>query len=285
MLQQIENALVLNEQDRNLIRSIYDANTAFGGPMLPDPQHFARAAALAEAGLLDATARMFPDGAAYVVTDAGVEAYNAALPQDAMVTGSVEHPPVVPKGVFATREATVLGMADPHVPAAYWLEIENADGDVTDSLKLCEAALDLRCESLNQAGLGFSHGEETSEMFYRCQDTGRLMTGSFNAEPETLDYSLSGFAWRRESGFAMLRDDWTEAAGFISAISDALCYAQDLEDGVLWAVLKQRIIDSCFLPVRDVNESGIWNPGAFFCHSVGDLIKLFDVVENRSSGY
>lgn len=88
----------LQRMDLLLIREVYVANDEFRNddgvsiPYLPRPAQFKRAAKLASAGLLKAhDLKIMPsqegmDG--YTVTEAGIDAYNAALTPNAFLTGA-----------------------------------------------------------------------------------------------------------------------------------------------------------------------------------------------------
>lgn len=73
----------LQKADMKLIRETYAMTAEFQMPFLPGPKQWNRAAALAERGLLKChELKIFPptpgcDG--YSVTQAGIDAYNAAL--------------------------------------------------------------------------------------------------------------------------------------------------------------------------------------------------------------
>lgn len=80
------NAAV-EKADMKLIRDTYAMTAEFQMPFLPGPKQWKRAAALAERGLLKChELKIFPptpgcDG--YSVTQAGIDAYNAALRSNA----------------------------------------------------------------------------------------------------------------------------------------------------------------------------------------------------------
>lgn len=73
----------LSKGDRLIIRQVYHAYAEFGMPFLLSPKWWKRADALAKRGLLKAAGlKIMPpspgcDG--YLPTDAGIDAYNAAL--------------------------------------------------------------------------------------------------------------------------------------------------------------------------------------------------------------
>lgn len=73
---------ILEKPDMRIILDVYKANEEFGMPYLLPTRMWKRAARLEERGLLDAKSRPVPPQlgcAGYVVTVAGIEAYNATL--------------------------------------------------------------------------------------------------------------------------------------------------------------------------------------------------------------
>lgn len=72
----------LGKQDMRIILCVHQATMKFGIPFLPPPSMWKRAAKLEESGVLEAKSRPAPTQpgcAGYVVTDHGIDAYNAAL--------------------------------------------------------------------------------------------------------------------------------------------------------------------------------------------------------------
>lgn len=288
----------LDSSDARLIREVYQANAMFGIPYLPDEKQWKQACKLAECGLLFQEAQVFPGGAAYRVTPAGVDAYNETV-ADAGANGGEGETQSNSNQTTATTPdpnatldelARVVKQHGEIPPAAFGVDIlDPKTGDVTESLTLSERALDKRIETWDAESGGVDnvrcdYGREDRDMFCRCEDTGVLLIGSDEFTVDTAWYALSGFAWRRECIFAMGPDDWAEARVFVEGIESCLNIGvDDLEEAVTLSGLKARIVESCFLPNTVENDTGFWNPGAEFQSEMKDLFHLFDFMQKTPS--
>lgn len=263
---------------------------------MPDQKHWKRAGDLAARGILSKEADVFPGGGAFVVTEAGVNAYNAVASAAVKEEGdlaeqSAEKGMVIEAPPNATLDdlVEIIKRAGSIAPDAYWFESYDPEtGDVNESLTLCEAALDKRIEQLgdmeNESGQRlYGYGQESAEMFYLCDDTGALLSGTSDFDVETAYYCLTGFAWRRENQFAMTEKDWAEARAYIAGLDWLLQSRVDsVWDAVSVAGLKARIVESCFLPDTVENDTGIWNPGANCWSKMDELFHLFDFMKKAS---
>jgi len=156
---------------------------------------------------------------------------------------------------------------------AWFLEIEGDDGNI-EVMSLSPSALDKKLLEMgydpdNCYDHRINFGREVQcGAFQTCDSTGELLHGSWSSDPESLAYSLDGFAWRRENRFQMEEDDWQEAKGYIERL--------EYEDSREAAKLRRLIVDSCFLDPRSVNDTGLLNPGGGGQREFSDLIALFD---------
>lgn len=266
----------LNEMSIDILGLVLTSMANFNAPMLLDQKHWVQASELADRGLLQRNNPIF-ETYGYTLTQAGIEAYNAAVPV------SEEKPLIkiwgdsVPASI-EDKMAFIKSQAKP-LSQAKFLEYTTGTGRDADTISftLSEDALDAKLKKLGFKGWDdedscerFNTGDEDSRCFYICEDTFELLDGNWSDDPNDLIYFMSGFAWRRENGFQMERNDWNEVAGYL--------YRLDHKEA---AELVAVLCESCFLEPRSHNDTGLYNPGGPCLATMEDLVELFDFMKEK----
>jgi len=270
------DAQVLGTTDINILGQVAVAMANFNAPMLLDKQHWDQAAQMADRGLLQRHEALF-GSYGYTLTEAGVAAYRSVMPpaQGPLVKAWGETVPTTQeaKRAFIKSQATPIGQAK-------YLEYTSGEGAAAEtvSFTLSEEALVAKRDELGFKGWHdddsrerFNIGDEDSYSFYLCDVTGKLLDGNWSEDPSAMIYFMSGFAWRRESGFQMEDRDWQEVSGYL----DRLGYDEDA------AELVRILCESCFLEPRGHNDTGMYNPGGPCTGDMSDLISLFDFMREK----
>lgn len=263
----------MTEQNK-ILHQIAVSMANFAAPMLLDEKYWAEAERMAEAGLLLRNEPVFKSFG-YSLTPVGIEAYNLAFPLA---------PPSLPVKAWGSNPPRTLKECITFIQAqctreledAYWLEVEDENGDSVDPMTLSETALNKKLEELgydryaNDQRIRF--GREEHYALYTCNSTGALIDGTSGGEPENISYELDGFAWRRSNRFQMEERDWQEARAFIFRLDN---------DQREQETLIKLIVDSCFLEPEAVNDTGMLNPGGGCQSEYSELVKLFDFLHQE----
>lgn len=260
----------MQDQSLEIIRSVATSMLNFGLPMLLDEKHWAQAEKMAQEGLLQRHEPIFKSFG-YTLTETGINAYNASLPQSpAPVVPAVKAWGEKPPSTYKKQLAFISAQCDGELENAYWLEVEHEKG--TDSWSLCRSELDKKLAELKYDRFGRTDHihfgfEDSSAALVTCDISGKLADGSRSGDPDAIGYTLSGFAWRREQGFQMELRDWQEARGFVHRLDSG-----DPEQ----ELLAKLIVQSCFLDPKEVNNTGLLNPGGGGDCLYSELIAYFD---------
>ena len=266
----------MNQQTK-ILQSVAVSMSNFGTPLLLDERDWEEGEKMAAAGLLKKHEPIFKSFS-YSLTEEGISAYYLAFPEHAPQPAVKIWGDKPPK-THAARVSFIHKQCPKPLEAAYWLDVTNEKGE-TESWTLCESELDKKLEELKydryEDADRISFGrEDSSELMPTCEISGKLTDGSSSSEPDAMAYAVSGFAWRRESGFQMEERDWQEARGFL----EALHYADEPEPKKLARLIAQ----SCFIEPKIVNNTGLINPGGGGQSEYGQLIALFDFMSADAS--
>lgn len=259
----------MSNDHANILRQIAVSMTNFGAPTLLDERFWAEGERMAEAGLLQRHEPVF-ESFGYSLTAAGVEAYNLAFPPTAP-TAPVKAWGAQPPKTLKARIKFIQSQCTRALEDAYSLEVEDENGQTTESLTLSSSALDQKLKELgydryaSDRRIFFSR--EESYALYTCELTGALIEGAFSGDPDAIGYELDGFAWRRSNRFQMEERDWQEAKAFVERLDSS-----DREQ----AKLTRLIVGSCFLEPALLNDTGLLNPGGGCQSEYSELIDLFD---------